>query len=87
MKNELKTVFAIVIGAFIFMVGCFWIIEVFVSDSNKPYHLYRVDYTDGKHDTIKAQKFTYYFDKKYVELKPWKGVVTNVENIVCIDDK
>ena len=87
MKNELKTVLAIVIGVLIFIAGCFWITDVFVSDSNKPYHLYRVDYTDGKHDTIKAQKFTYYLDNKCVEFKPYKGVVTNVENIVCIDDK
>ena len=41
---------------------------------------------DGKHDTVKAQKFKFYIDEKCAVFKPSAGAVTNVKNVICIDN-
>lgn len=81
----MKNLFLIIIGLLIFFIGCFWIVDI-LGNSNEPYHVYRIDYIDGKHDTVKAQKFKFYIDEKCAVFKPSAGAVTNVKNVICIDN-
>lgn len=82
----MKNFLLFIIGLLIFVIGCLWIVNILVENSNEPYHVYRIDYMDGKHDTVKAQKFKYYFDEKCAIFKPSAGAVTNVKNVICIDN-
>lgn len=78
----------IAIGLLIFLlIGTLgWVIYDMMNKDNT-IHTYKVVYTDGHQDTIQAAGFRYHYEEKAIEFIPRRGVVTNVSDVVCIDNK